>query len=66
MNDLKEVFSNKEFLCELVEEHLDEFKGMTYEDIMNCFLGDVQVDKKPVYLPFHEQNGEIKYGIYFK
>ena len=43
MNYLKEVFSKKEFLCELVQEHLDEFKGMECNEIMNCFLGEVQV-----------------------
>ena len=66
MNYLKEVFSKKEFLCELVQEHLDEFKGMECDDIMDCFLGEVQVDKKSVFLPFSEENGKFNYGIYFK
>ena len=26
MNELKRVFSNKEFLCEIIKDHIEEFK----------------------------------------
>ena len=66
MNELKRIFSNKEFLCDLIKEHLEEFKEMNHDEIMNCFLGEVQVDKKHLYLPFYEGDEDLRYGIYFK
>lgn len=66
MNDLKRLFSNKEILCDLIKDHLEEFKEMTHDEIMNCFLGEVQADKKDLYLPFYEGDEDLKYGIYFK
>ena len=66
MHELKRLFSNKDFLCDLVEDHLDEFKGLNHDEIMNCFLGEVQIDKKTVYPPHCENNENYKYSIYFK
>ena len=49
-----------------IDEYIEEFKEMSHDEIMNCFLGEVQVDKKHLYLPFYEGDEDLKYGIYFK
>ena len=66
MKELKRIFSNKDFLCDLVKDQLEEFHEMSHDEIKNCFLGEIQVDKKQLYLPFYEGIEEYKYGIYFK
>ena len=64
-NKVKQTYEKKYNLAKLVSEHLEEFEGMTIEEIMNCFIGNPQINKKPVYLPFYDGN-EMNYGIYFK
>lgn len=66
MKELKRLISNKDFLCDLVKDHLEEFENMSHDEIMNCFLGEVQVDKKKLYLPFYKGDEDLRYGIYFK
>ena len=65
MEKLIREFADKRNLAELVSSHLEEFKGMSIEEIMDCFLGEPQIRKKKVYLPFYEEK-EMKYDIYFK
>lgn len=62
----KELF-NKAMLCDLVADHLEEFKGMTHDEIMDCFLGPIKIDQKEIYAPFRSRGeAPMKYSVYFK
>ena len=66
MQILKEKYASKDMLAKIVQENLEEFKGMEIEEIKKWFILDPVVDKKKTPIPVEEGMEELTYSIFFK